>query len=848
MSSSQAPDPELLLRHASFVRALARRLTCDESSADDLVQDTWLAALERPSASVRSPERWLRGIVANLWREGRRSVERRRTREELAARAEESTSSFDTLDSAIIGRKLAAVVLELDEPFRTAVLLRYYEDLSPREIAERLHVPVKTVSSRLSRGLDRVRTNWKRIHGDDPRAWLGALLAIVRPSRALPDTAPSATAVSALSAGAIVMSTKTLLTSAALLSCAALAILWARSPDADSRARQSARSVEAHQDRGDSLSAPALVAGTEAGASLRAPAAGAFHAENRTSGQDSLLPRMSIRGRVMSSRAQPLAGVEVVYRSESAPEGEVRAKSGVDGVFVLDAPRGTGTVVANDAALVTIVYGLVRASTTLEPLVIVAPFRDLAGRVVDELGSGLASARVHFVLPPAFASRFDAVFDATEAHEWRAQADGDGRFEIFRAPIVDDARLAADLDGYVGSGVDAPLATDRNVEIVLVRPSKAETALRGRVEDAAGLPVARARVTLGAQSTTADPRGEFQLSTADAESSTELVALQRGFLPGRVSAQRDLVSGKIAWPDLIVVRLGGPPLALEGCVVDKSGEPMADVRVWVADPTPFGILGAETNAKIEFLLASKQPQGSDEELSDANWSGADTDEHGRFRVEGLLARAYSLRVLDKKSCGAITAGPFVAGARDVTVVFDQGELRRIAGRIVTRAGRPVDNVRVELMGETYGGNWNYGGTRTTSVDGRFAFDGVGRNRISLWIRGDDVVSLIHVIDDAKPATDLELAVLVRCHFKVECRSIDFADSLATLDAGGNRLSVSEVGANGETTSESFEILDGRSKTLAVASDARTLVLSKGGKEVLRIPLDLVPGQLNLIQP
>jgi hypothetical protein len=160
----------------------------------------------------------------------------------------------------------------------------------------------------------------------------------------------------------------------------------------------------------------------------------------------------------------------------------------------------------------------------------------------------------------------------------------------------------------------------------------------------------------------------------------------------------------------------------------------------------------------------------------------------------------------------------------------------------------VDSVRVELMGETDGGNWNYGGTRTTSVDGRFAFDGVGRNRISLWIRGDDVVSLIHVIDDAKPATDLELAVLVRCHFKVECRSIDFADSLATLDAGGNRLSVSEVGANGETTSESFEILDGRSKTLAVASDARTLVLSKGGKEVLRIPLDLVPGQLNLIQP
>jgi DNA-directed RNA polymerase specialized sigma24 family protein len=125
MSSSPTPDPALLLRHATFVRALARRLASDESSADDLVQDTWLAALERPNAHVRSPERWLRGVIANLWRERRRSNDRRREREERTARDEASTTSFDTLDSAIIGRRLTGLVLELDEPFRTAVLLRY---------------------------------------------------------------------------------------------------------------------------------------------------------------------------------------------------------------------------------------------------------------------------------------------------------------------------------------------------------------------------------------------------------------------------------------------------------------------------------------------------------------------------------------------------------------------------------------------------------------------------------------------------------------------------------------------------------------------------------------------------
>jgi RNA polymerase sigma-70 factor (ECF subfamily) len=847
MSSSPTPDPALLLRHASFVRALARRLASDESSADDLVQDTWLAALERPNADVRSPERWLRGVVANLWRERRRSNDRRREREERAARDEASTTSFDTLDSAIIGRELAGLVLELDEPFRTAVLLRYYDNLSPREIAARLRVPVKTVNSRLSRGIERVRTSWKRHHGDDPQAWLGALLVIVRPAHALRGSAPSSTAAGVLSTGAIVMSTKTLLASAALLGCAALAIFWTRSPDVDSRAGESTRSAQVREERGDSLSAPAA-SDIESDTRLRAPALRAPDDKNSATAHDPIAPRMSIRGRVLSSRARPIAGVDVVYRSDSRAASEARAKSGADGVFLLDAPRGTGTVVADDPALVTIFYGSVRAGTALEPLVIVAPFCDLAGRVVDELGGALPGARVHFVLPPAFASRFDAVFDATEAHEWRAQADADGRFEILRAPIVDDARLVADLDGYVGSGIEAPLATDRNVEIVLARPAQGETSLCGRVEDASGRPVVRARVTLGARSTTSGAQGEFQLSTADAESSAELSALQRGFLPGRVRAQRDAVSGKLIWPDFIVVRLGGPPLTLAGRVVDKSGEPMADVRVWIADPTPFGILGADTKAKTEYLLASKQPQDSDEELGDANWSAVDTDAHGRFRVEGLLARAYSLRVLDKRSCGAITAGPFDAGASDVTIVFDQGELRRITGRIVTRAGRPVENVHVQIMGEAYGGVWNDGGVEITSADGRFAFDGVGRNRISLWIRGDDVVSLIHAIDDAKPTLDLEIAVSARCHFKIECGSKDFADSLEALDAGGEHMQMAEVGANGETTRDSFEILDGRSRTLTVASDARTLVLSKGGTEVLRVPLDLVPGRLNLIRP
>jgi DNA-directed RNA polymerase specialized sigma24 family protein len=49
-------------------------------------------------------------------------------------------------------------VLALDEPWRSAVLWRFFHDLQPRVIAARLGVPVATVRSRVQRGLELLRT------------------------------------------------------------------------------------------------------------------------------------------------------------------------------------------------------------------------------------------------------------------------------------------------------------------------------------------------------------------------------------------------------------------------------------------------------------------------------------------------------------------------------------------------------------------------------------------------------------------------------------------------------------------------------------------------------------------
>ncbi len=63
-----AIDAETLLRHAHFVRALARSLLRDEHRVDDIVQETMLAAWRRRAALRGDVRGWLATVVRNAVR------------------------------------------------------------------------------------------------------------------------------------------------------------------------------------------------------------------------------------------------------------------------------------------------------------------------------------------------------------------------------------------------------------------------------------------------------------------------------------------------------------------------------------------------------------------------------------------------------------------------------------------------------------------------------------------------------------------------------------------------------------------------------------------------------------
>ena len=75
---------------------------------------------------------------------------------------------------------MVAAVLALAEPYRSAVLLRYYEELPPRAIARRLGVPVETVRTRVKRGVELIRMRLVEARSFDARALIAWLLPMAR--------------------------------------------------------------------------------------------------------------------------------------------------------------------------------------------------------------------------------------------------------------------------------------------------------------------------------------------------------------------------------------------------------------------------------------------------------------------------------------------------------------------------------------------------------------------------------------------------------------------------------------------------------------------------------------------
>jgi RNA polymerase sigma-70 factor (sigma-E family) len=146
--------PTLYHQHWRAMVRLAVLLVDDVPSAEDVAQDAFVA-LHRNAGAVRDPSAavgYLRASVVNL----ARSVIRRRqtARRHLRAAEPEATAGADDLVLLRDEHRAALSALRtLPRRQQEVLVLRYWGQLSEREIAETLGISAGSVKSAASRGM-----------------------------------------------------------------------------------------------------------------------------------------------------------------------------------------------------------------------------------------------------------------------------------------------------------------------------------------------------------------------------------------------------------------------------------------------------------------------------------------------------------------------------------------------------------------------------------------------------------------------------------------------------------------------------------------------------------------------
>lgn len=146
----------------------------DGERAGDVVQEAFVRAWER-LADLKEPASfgpWLCGIVRNLAVD---TLRRSRLRpvadpENVDPFQRVAPDPHDELDLQEQRRLVAEALRELDETSRPVVVMRYYQDLSSKEIGEALGIAPAAVDMRLSRARQQLR---RKLEGRVGRMFTG---------------------------------------------------------------------------------------------------------------------------------------------------------------------------------------------------------------------------------------------------------------------------------------------------------------------------------------------------------------------------------------------------------------------------------------------------------------------------------------------------------------------------------------------------------------------------------------------------------------------------------------------------------------------------------------------------
>jgi RNA polymerase sigma factor (sigma-70 family) len=166
---------EVALPHLKAAYRLARWLTRDHHDAEEVVQEAYLSAFRFFAGYAGGDSRaWLLAIVRNAcysWLRRKRSQQLHEVSDEDFSDESHITSASEDPDNdpqtLMLRRAAAELVLRemeaLPLQFREVLVLREFEELSYKEIAAVVDIPIGTVMSRLARARHLLGKSLRRI-------------------------------------------------------------------------------------------------------------------------------------------------------------------------------------------------------------------------------------------------------------------------------------------------------------------------------------------------------------------------------------------------------------------------------------------------------------------------------------------------------------------------------------------------------------------------------------------------------------------------------------------------------------------------------------------------------------
>ena len=799
-----------LTAEMAWMRRLARALLRD-GDADDLAQDAWIVASEHAPAEGASRP-WLGRVMLNLARMRARSQKRRVGREEKTADlVQPEVRPDDLVERVELQQLVASEVLALEEPYRSTVLLRYFEELSCAEIARRLEVPEGTVRRRLKVALDHLRG---RI-GAKRRSGLLALAPLAGvPSNPIP-----------VAVGVIAM--KKLVAAVVVLILLVVAGVWWRTRESSTSGTQSAANTR--------HTTTAATAGASVGAAANAKVRDASPAWLAQAG----VPARRIAGRVTFAGA-PVAGASVELANLASESGLVEAPhttTNAAGEFDFGAQRAMPWSVQASApgkasARLEIDLRDPRADGEHVEIALGACTAAMTGVVRDASGGPIASARIATVAPELVARGPGVKTDDKGAYElcvetrWPGWVSVEvsaasyasiaystvvpGRIEVNFALVPEATvvgRVIRDDNGAPVPNAYVFVPTGRGLESSPLRGTFTDTSGRFRLD----------RMTAGRHLVFA--RGEGMARSVEGtpvvvgvgQTSVEIeIRLEAGStLRGRV------VEGKKPIGGAHVVVLGGVESGPAAFSQDDGSFELAGVAYGeiafgalpfdVVSPTKFQVIRPmHENIEIAVeplgtiighVIRGKQPvpgatihiQGP----NDRDLKPIAADARGRFEARGLQPGPWTLFASDDR-VGAFGKAPEVvqlARAQTAEVTIELLYAGAIEGRVVDQNGSPVPGVTVFFRST----NSDDAGTAATASDGSFrAATLTGGTRYRPMVRRNLLAStelrpvvggefpLVDVRDGADTVKGVVLAVQLD-HLTIAGKVVD-ADGVPVSDA------------------------------------------------------------------